>query len=60
MPLPFWSAERERFADRADAGRRLASKLEHLRGADVVVLRHPESLARIMRMVVELMKGTMP
>ncbi len=30
-----------RFADRADAGRRLAAKLEHLRGDDVLVLGLP-------------------
>ena len=30
-----------RFLDRADAGRRLAAKLEHLRGADVLVLGLP-------------------
>src|SRR5271157_4364977 len=29
------------FTDRADAGRRLAAKLEHLRGAQVVVLGLP-------------------
>jgi putative phosphoribosyl transferase len=41
VPLPFWSGEQERFADRGDAGRRLAAKLEHLRGEDVVVLGLP-------------------
>jgi predicted phosphoribosyltransferase len=37
----FGGAPMDRFKDRADAGRRLAAKLEHLRGADVLVLGLP-------------------
>ena len=36
-----WSRSSSRFADRADAGRRLAPLLEHLRGPDLVVLGLP-------------------
>ena len=36
-----WSNRRASFADRRDAGRRLAQRLAHLRGADVVVLGLP-------------------
>lgn len=39
--MPFWSGSEERFADRRDAGRRLAAKLEHLRGEEVLVLGLP-------------------
>jgi putative phosphoribosyl transferase len=37
----FRDAPLERFKDRVDAGRRLAAKLEHLRGQDVLVLGLP-------------------
>lgn len=40
--MPLWSTPTEpRFADRADAGRRLAARLAHLRGRDVLVLGLP-------------------
>jgi putative phosphoribosyl transferase len=40
--MPFWDGpSEERFRDRRDAGRRLAAKLEHLRGQDVLVLGLP-------------------
>lgn len=40
--MPFWSASAEpRFADRAEAGRRLAARLAHLRGRDILVLGLP-------------------
>lgn len=40
--MPFWATDApERFRDRADAGRRLAAKLEHLRGPDLLVLGLP-------------------
>lgn len=40
--MPSWlGSMEERFADRSDAGRRLAAKLEHLRDDDVLVLGLP-------------------
>jgi predicted phosphoribosyltransferase len=40
--MPFWDGPvEERFEDRRDAGRRLAAKLDHLRGQDVLVLGLP-------------------
>lgn len=40
--MPFWATGApDRFTDRADAGRRLAARLEHLRGQDILVLGLP-------------------
>ena len=36
-----------RFTDRADAGQRLARRLEYLRGGDIVVLGLPRAVCRI-------------